>query len=198
MKLYREYLARHELADIQVAQHVDQGTLFFRGQNADGNTIWRMLYIQFQCDHHHPGTYRFSWMQPTHDGRGRQGVFSAIQNYDDPPQVEWDQYEDYIYGLVKKPPEGMKVVRNQAEIILCAWEMFVFAHDSELARYANKESLFRSLDTDLSIVDRHQSYQEIMFDIERNMSNYFSVWSRDMMNYIRKYCHWLADMCDNG
>jgi len=191
MYLAEEYLSRHSI-ESSFVKHTEYGVVFFRREfkNKNKNINWIFLEISYENNNVHPGIYRIKLMEPVHNGGKTGRLFSQI-GY--PVCLQWDEYEDWM--LNKEIPDSSlwRPIIKQEEIILFAWEMFVYTQDSWISKHALDDDLFSSLNDDLDLPTRYKHYQNIIKKIFTNQDqdqNQHFYWTGEMMNFVKKYCHW--------
>ena len=186
MHLGKEYCQRHSI-NVPLVKHTQKdGTIFLRDDSNLG-VEWLILSFSFRGNPYHPGTYKFLNIRPIHNGYSEKLLFEII----DEDILEWDEYEDYILDF-SKTTKTSKVVTDRTEIVLAAWEMFVYCHDRSLSQFA--DILFPSFDTELSATDRYAAYQLASNYFFENKFDFYKSWKRDMISYIKSYSHWLAEI----
>ena len=186
MHLSKEYCQRHSINVPLVKYTQKDGTIFLRDDSNLG-VEWFVLSFSFRDNPHHPGTYKISNRIPIHNGYSKKLLFEVI----DENVLEWDEYEDYILDFAKDIKTS-RVVTDQTEIVLAAWEMFVYCHDRSLSKFA--DILFPSFDAELSAADRYAAYQLASNYFFENKFDFYISWKRDMISYIKSYSYWLAEI----
>jgi len=191
MNLCQEYLERHSI-ELPVVQHSGNGYVFLKSKNKKGRINWSVVTISFQDGKYHPGTYLVNWSKPMHNGYGsRNRVFDSYEQR----QLEWDEYEGFFLDWTKSL-KNSRVVEDHKEILVVAWEMFVYANDQNLLSYAHREDFFNSIDDELSLDERYEACEsmiEVMME-DPHVGNTRRCWDREIMVYVRGYSHWLAEL----
>lgn len=192
MNLVSEYLNRHSLK-VPVVLSTATGSLFLRSKNSDKRCRWSLVSIDYVAAKYHPGTYRVITMKPIHNGLIAKGrLFDPVASND----LFWDEYESFLLDWAKD--QTLQAVDNEKEVLIVAWEMFVYGGDKRLARFANREDFFNSVNIDLPLKDRHAACIQ-MINILCSDPNYHSLfrsWQGEMKRYINKdkYSYWLAEL----
>jgi hypothetical protein len=193
LSLAEEYLKRHSIADVPLVKHIKQGTLFMKEESVFG-TEWGLMTINYVQDGHGPGVYQMRHLKPHHDGYlHRGGMFEMVAS----DNLEWDQYEDYIWELVKRPGRP-RAIRDHKEIMLTAWEMFLHCCDTGLVPHANNETLFRSIDRELTVPERHVHFSLFSSHLHKAEPTLFDLWNREFVTHVRGNCHWLAQLMETN
>lgn len=217
MQLYEEYLDRHDVGT-KVLHHVKRGSLFLKLPFEDpkkakratkkkssmghhwspmprNSTRWNVITVEWNHEPtYHPGKYYCNIMAPRHDSANRRNctfdviVERKIVHYD-----EWDSYwANWLKGTAKQT-----VVHGKDEVLLAAWEMFVFCNDTYFSRRPYEDKLFRSIDSELSVEDRKSAFSEVreLMACKERDSEVLSKWQHDFeMSHLQNYLHWLADL----
>jgi hypothetical protein len=198
LSLAEEYLQRHSIKDVPLVKHVAQGTVFMR-EEVDDEIEWHLLTIQFSPEgsghHTGPGSYIIRRLVPNHDGyvgRG-SGLFQTVAT----DTVEWDQYEDFMWAFVKTGDRPKPII-DQREVLMTAWEMFVYACDSGLVAHAANEAFFKTLDPSLTTQQRHMNFTLFSNHFHRVEPTLFELWNREFLTHVKNHnhCLWLAKLMD--
>lgn len=195
MKIYEEYIRRHQLANTSVFPHVQDGAILLRFKE-NGKYSWLVTTIRWNHEpQYHPGKYLIDTVRPVYNS-SRRGFY---QNVHDTEKVFWDQYHDHINHWIKNVDKS-SVVSGAKEVALAVFEMFLHCNDLLVARSnVNEDQLYASIDPNKSIDDRYEAYLELRKTILRdngNSSNGLAPnWKLEFdSKIIRNYMHWLADL----
>jgi hypothetical protein len=202
MRLYEEYLQRH-LLSVPLVRHEDQGSIILRTTDAKHwNSRWIFVTIRWQDQGIHPGKYYIEFYSPIHDGYGSGRLFSKSSA----KEIEWDEYEDYflawsngLEGFLDRPSrESTRVVSGEKEVILTAWEVFLFCYDGWFAAQSSelRSYIDRSIDLDLPLERRYIGYQDSLIYLTARHPAILKSWKYDMLGLVQNYSHWLAQLID--
>jgi len=191
MNLCQEYLDRHSIK-LPVVHLTSSGYVFLKTKNPKNRINWSVVSLAYHDGRYHPGTYSVNWSKPVHNGSCSRG--RPLDNYDQ-RRLEWDEYEDYFLNWTKDFKTS-RVISDKKEIVIVAWEMFVYSNDTALSNYAHREDFFNSLDNDLSIEERFEACENVIESMvdDPHSGNLRRNWEREMMLYVREYSHWLAEL----
>jgi hypothetical protein len=196
LSLAEEYLQRHNIEDVNYIKHIRSGTIFMREESNLG-IEWGLTTINFfdrrTDDTHGPGNYVIRHMRPIHDGyQNRKGMFETIAS----TTLEWDQYEDYMWSLILRPGRP-RVMKDQKEVLLTAWEMFLYCCDSGLISYANNEIMYRTIDPEIPSSQRYSGFSTMKDQLQKTEPNFYDLWNKEFMQqHVKNNCQWLAKLMD--
>lgn len=194
MRLHEEYFRRHNIRDIPIVNHCSQGAVMLRTTDPDiWQNRWILVTLKWVEHPQHPGSYNVEFLVPIHDGESRGKLFSRLPSV----ELEWDEYEDYILDWTKNL-RGVVAVRGHKNIVLTAWEMFVYCYDGWFRRqHADlKELLFRSIDEDLSLEDRYIGYQDTLIHLSTHHPAVLKAWKYEVLSQVQCYSDWLAKLVE--
>ena len=187
MFLQEEYLMRHSITDVRVINHVANGSLLLKM-----DTGYLLMTIAWKENDRHPGRYYINYHTPVHDGHVKSCYFNRISDVE--REIEWDEYHSYILSWVKG---RITPVYGDKEIILAAWEIFVFFCDSMIVNFTNntlEKLVYSSLDEDRTLDERFQGYQECLVYISSEFPVLLKAFKHDLLPHIQNYCHWLTKL----
>lgn len=187
MFLQEEYLMRHGIKDVPIINHVTKGSLLLRME-----TGYLLMTIDWKEHDRHPGSYYINYHTPVHDGYAKGHYFNRISDVE--REVEWDEYYSYISSWVKGQ---ISPVCGDKEVILAAWEIFVFCCDGMLVDFANstlEKLIYNSLNEEATLDQRFQGYQECLTYISSEFPAMLKSFKHDLLPHIQNYCHWLAKL----
>jgi hypothetical protein len=198
MRLYEEYFKRHAIKDIPLVRYDSMGALILRTEDTTyWHSSWLLVTIKWVDGGIHPGKYVVEFYSPIHNGYLKQRLF---QKYN-AKELEWDQYEDYFLNWSRSlDGDSMPgVVTGGKEVILTAWEMFVYCYDgwfahqeSELRHYVD-----RCLDVDLPLANRYAGYQNCLIYLTARHPNVLKVWKYEVLALVQHYSGWLAALVES-
>ena len=198
MRLYEEYFKRHGITDVPVVQHCSAGSLIIRSTDESRrffSSRWVLFSIRWKDHDHHPGQYHISIDRPVHDGYQQDQLFTAVDLgfCHSPITLKWDLYESFVLDLASHLPPVAPVVGDQ-EVIMAAWEMFVFSYDSWFLKqpHSVKKLLFESLDKENPIQLRYQNYQDVIVFISTHHPAILRSWKYEVLARVQNYANWLA------
>ena len=202
MRLYEEYLERH-LLNMPIVRHENQGAIILRTTDSKHwNSRWIIVTIRWHDQGIHPGKYYVEFYSPVHDGYSTGRLF----NKSGAKELEWDEYEDYFLNwsnnmtgfLDESSRKTSFVVKGDKDVILTAWEVFLFCYDgwftsqcSELRGYID-----RSVDLDLLSEERYCGYQDSLIYLTARHTAILKSWKYDVLGLVQKYSYWLAQLID--
>lgn len=206
MRLYEEYLKRHNIQDVPLAHHCSNATMLL---GIDSLTSWQALlkqtivtkmpkyaFFQIKWDHsdHHPGQYLVSLAYPIHDGYLKDTIFT---NYS-VAQLRWHEYEKFILNHLPEYLSGLRTFHDYIEIALIGWEMFVLAYDSWFNRQSGeiKYFLFESLDKDNDLERRWGFCQELLRKLQNVSPVVVRCWKQDVFSRVNCHAGWLANLVE--
>lgn len=184
MKLYEEYLKRHNL-DISLVRYCSSGSVIVKGEN---NT-WILITIKWIDDIAHPGEYHIDFLVPKYNTISNELFEKLVPT----TKKKWDDYEDYILGLMRSLKKVKPV--QSSDIILVAWEMFVYCYDNFFTSQPSniKEILFKSLDKDNP--DRYEYYKDMTYYLALSYPNTMRIFRKEIIEKIEDYSEWLVKLC---
>lgn len=188
MRLTEEYFSRHNISDVPIVNHCSNSTLIVKTKDNLWDSNWIILNIKYGHHPHRPGSYQLEFKAPIHDGFIKETIFKKF------PLVyyKWHEYEESILDL-GKIINGTAIL-GEKEIVLAAWEMFVFSYDSWFATQSDeiKRMLFDGLDKEQSVDERYENCQKIISFLSQNYFLVFRAWKYDVLNLVQNYADWLA------
>lgn len=208
MRICDEYLNRHKIDDVPVIYYPEKGALLFRLKNSIKPTNskeikpnWCLLDFYWETKSGQ-GYYHFNWEYPNYNGyiKGKLFTLAAYQ------KKTYCDYEDYIWEIANSPMNSIcdknsisrwSVVKGSyKEIVLSAWEMFVFQYDLFFAQQNNKikNLLYETVDSERSYSQRYESYQNMLNFLDQNFSGVLKAWKFGVLVRISKYSDWFADL----
>jgi hypothetical protein len=206
MRLYEEYLARHNLEKLPLAHHCSCASMVVKIESLaqwsnllDQNISIKMpnhaiIHIKWDHNDHHPGQYYINCLYPKHDGYNTDCLFQIhpIVN------VKWHEYEGYILSHFTKRLHGIKPYKGFLPTTMAAWEMFVYSCDGWFNKQGGdiKYLLFESLDKDNDLEKRWDYCQEILKKIQYMHSSVARCWKYDVCSKINSNAEWLADLIE--
>jgi hypothetical protein len=194
MRLYEEYFKRHSIADVPVARHCSAGSLILRTTDPSiWKSRWVLVSMRWENHDHHPGQYQIGINYPIHDG------YASDQLFTQSPSItkKWHEYEDFFLDWSSNLTAAVPVIGSH-EVVLAAWEMFVFSYDSWFTRqpFEIKRSLFEGLDKDNPIHHRYQHYQDVAVFLSTHHPAVLRAWKYEVLARVQNYSDWLAAIVD--
>ena len=206
MRIYEEYLKRHNITDVSIAHHCQSATLLL---GVDSLECWQNLlkqnimhkmpkyaFFQIRWEHndHHPGQYLISLLYPVHDGYLNDTIFATYSI----TQLRWHEYEDFIFKYALDYLKNTRTFHNTKEINLIGWEMFVLSYDSWFNKQNGeiKHLLFESLDKDNSLDKRWEYCQELLWKLQLVSPVVARCWKHDILSRINDHADWLARLVE--
>ena len=196
MQIVEEYFKRHSLTGVPLLKHSKLGYVFLR-EPKDFGFEWTVVSIFWRPHDYHPGNYLIRFSRPVHDSYSIE--FPVPMELLRPDiKVNWDSYEEFLYDWCRTC-DKKHVIHRRKEVILVAWEMFVYSYDSYLdCNYRNLSGLlFDSLNFSSSVDSRFASYQNFMAYVDYK-NNPFKHWKQLVNAYAKHYCYWLSELVQNG
>lgn len=185
MRIAEEFLARQKI-EAPLLRIVDNGMILLKEKS--GPPAWRMILITPKASSSGgPSLFRVQIMRPQRHNINRVHFDTLTTN-----EVEWDAYEEYFTNLINNPPGNMRIVKDNLEIALTLWEMFVYCHDAYLVSYASHPDLCTSIDNQSSMAERQVAYTKFSNYLQKMDPSLFDVWRKEILHYARIYCHWLS------
>lgn len=206
MRLYEEYLKRHNIQDVQFAHHANQSSLCLA---IDSLNVWQnilkqnivqkmpkyaILQIKWENNEHHPGLYYVTISYPVHDGYLNDSIFSTYRI----ATLKWQDYESFVLNNLNEHLDGARIFHDFLEISIAAWEMFVLAYDSWFNKQTGdiKYLLYESLDKDNDLEKRWGYCQEILRQLQTINPVTFRCWKYDVFVKINNHSEWLANLIE--
>jgi len=204
MRLFEEYLHRHNLHDVHVVHHCSAASLVLNTRESD---LWSallnkdfsglmppyaVLNVRWEHNDHHPGHYEINISYPIHDGyKANLFCTSSIAS------IKWHEYESYILALCDRL-NGFEVVRDHRLISLAAWEMFVYSYDNWFLNQGGdiKYLLFESLDKENSFEKRLGCCHELIKKLSMTHNSVVRAWKFDVCGKINNHADWLANLIE--
>jgi hypothetical protein len=193
MRLQEEYFRRHHI-DTPLVNYCNQGSVILRTVDpAIWQNRWVLVTIHWIEHPQHPGFFRIDFSTPVHNGAEKSRFFTRLPSAD----KEWDEYEDFMLNWVGKL-EGVVPVRGNKQIVLAAWEMFVYCHDGWFRRqsYDLKQMLFNTLDDEMPVNERYSAYQEMVAYFTTQHPALLKTWKYEMLYQVQYYSDWLARLIE--
>lgn len=193
MRIFEEYFQRHKIIDVPLVHHCSNGTLLLEAdkQNPDWNSRWVLLTIKWVEDNHHPGEYLIELQTPNHD---------CINKFFTTTQVtkKWQEYEDFILQWGSSL-DGLRPITNSREILITAWEMFIFMYDSWFTKQPAtlKNKLFQSLDKENTLETRYSNYQDVAIFLATHHPAVMRIWKYEVLARVQNCANWLAHLIEN-
>lgn len=187
MLLQEEYLMRNSITDVPIVNYITNGSILLKIDNG-----YLLMTITWKEHDRGPGSYHISYHTPIHDGYLKNCYFNKIEKFD--REIEWDEYYSYILSWSKN---NVIPVCGDKEVILAAWEIFVFCCDGMFVDYSNhafEKLIYRSLNDEITLDERFQGYQECMVYMSSEIPALLRSFKHDVLPHIQNYCHWLANL----
>lgn len=206
MRLYEEYLSRHQINDVPMVHHALNSCIFFKLKdinlwaelvNQSSIQTYRPLYGIFQVrwiqSDHHPGHYEASIYNQIHDGYAQDKILNTCQI----ANLKWHEYENFMQIYTKKFKK-FELIKGQNETFLAGWEMFVGAFDGWFAKQGGdiKYMLFQSLDEDVPVNFRMEYASEILRKISHFHTSVMRSWKNEVFQKIQNYSEWLVKLIE--
>jgi hypothetical protein len=197
MRPFEEYFNRHDIKDVPVVHHCNgASSLILKTTDSSlWTSRWLLVTLKWEPHDHRPGRYAITARQPVHDG------YLTEQFFLDFPQTykKWDEYEDFLLEWCNSLKGVVPVVGDHYEVVLTAWEMFVYVYDSWFLKQPNdiKNSLFHGLDKEKPIKYRYQHYQDVIVFLSTHQPAILRAWKYDFLVLVSNYADWLAIILNN-
>lgn len=187
MRLHEEYIARHNLA-VPVVRYDKRSTVFLK---SNSTCEWRILAISWkECDWH-PGRFEARYTYPCHDGYEDvllEDVFS-------PRQLHWDEYEEYLLGLVSLISSEYTAVPYKDRYFV-AWQFFLVMYDSALSVLGPDfiSIVGKSLAPDISLRKRDNLVEEGKSYLKRCSPSTYDALMHQVVPLTTHYAEWLVKL----
>lgn len=203
MRLIEEYLARHNITNVPLAHHCSNGTLLLEASDEKlWNSRWILLSIEWVEDDFRPGKYKIEISTPVHDSYVEDFCEKSLflkQQKIVPSHIKWQDYEDFIFEWVKSF-KGFRPIREQRDIVLTAWEMFVFMYDGWFIKQSSelKQKLFETLDKEIPYETRYSNYQDVAVFLSFHHPSVMRCWKYDVLAVVlQNHADWLAHLIED-
>lgn len=195
MRIFEEYKKRHKI-DMPLVYYPNKGCFIFKADKNKWNSYWGVLTITWENCGPHPGKYLISFRSPSNK-MGNQDLFNLYQNHFS-TQKDWSEYEDYIYGFLKKTKTNeLSPILNEEAIFLSSWEIFVCCYENWFFNqsFVVKSFLFNTLDLSASVNERINSIKKFLeLDVFKE-SNLFKIWDNKFLKEVKNnYLFWFGDI----
>jgi hypothetical protein len=194
MRLHEEYLNRHKIHDIPIVNHCTEGAVILQTIDPElWQNRWVLVTIKWVEHPQHPGSYNIEFCVPVHNGESKGKLFSRLPT----AEKEWDEYEEFILDWASNL-KGVKPVVGHRQIVLAAWEMFVYCYDGWFRQQGSelKELLFKSLDEDFSIDARYVGYQQVLMHLSSHHPSVLKAWKYEVLSQVQCYADWLVKLLE--
>lgn len=194
MLLQEEYYKRHGIA-IPMIRYERYVNVVLRNSEYQ----WLVFSGSYQENKNHPGHYNFYYLKPKHNGYS-ENLFENLANYD---KCYWDRYEylilTWLNGLSTPKHYGFKAIVDSKELLLVAWEIFLYTHDRWIANNTMTlgskfyDLVEESTNPAVELTTRIFAYQKALSRIEESAtaSNSFK---NNIACYTKNYSFWLANL----
>ena len=199
MRLYEEYCQRHGITSVPLAKHEQAGAIILRIPEGMLKNMpfgkWIMMTFEWKDSGVHPGRYVVEYSYPIHDGYLKGRLFNKYNV----KELEWDEYEEYWLNWTK----GLSLnghtpvpVCSDREVILAAWEMFVYCYDGWICKQSSELKCYihNSMDLELAVQQRFAGYQNSLIYLTARQPGALKAWKYDVLSQVQHYSHWLADL----
>lgn len=189
MNLQEEYIKRHSL-NIPLITYVSSGSILLRMEQS-----YILMTIKWREEQAHPGHYYINYFTPIHDGYNRFSYFHKIADVE--RELDWDEYQPFLYEWSKGQ---VHPVSGDLNVILAAWEIFVYCCDSWLVDYVTpglEKLIYKSLDDQQTLENRFQGYQEALVAISTEYPYILKAYKQEILPHVANYCHWLAQLIES-
>lgn len=188
MKLFEEYLSRHNIIDIPLVHHCNHAFLLLKNDKS-----WSLLSIDWLPHDRHPGHYVIKIQKPVYDGYLIGKLFTTAVY----AEVKWNEYENYLLNQCSFF-SGLKPIASKNAVI-SAWEIFVYTHDSWFSKqnYQIKDKLFKSLDNELSFEERYSAYQDAAMLISTHQPAIMHSWKYELLLKLQNQAMWLEALINS-
>lgn len=189
MKLFEEYFKRHNITNVPLVHHCQEGVVILESEKTKNKLL---IFIEWAESDGHPGEYTIKFVKPIHNS------FSAGSYFELETKIKkrWHEYEAYFIKLPEKT-DSFTAVLEKYEVLLSVWEIFIFVYDGWFSTLPKtiKETLFESINKDNSLDIRIKKYREVYLFMERNFPLITENWSQVFLSKIvEPYSYWLAKL----
>lgn len=210
MNLCEQYYNRHKIL-IPIIKHIKFGSLFFR---TNVFPFHKVICISWREPLYEPGLYliesksikRFSGVNLADQFNcvGHIDEIISTTKSDKEFAIGWNNYESFLSNLNQSfDLENFEIVSNKHEVILFAWEIFVFSQEEFLMQNFShlKKHIFDSVDIGKDIKYRYLAYSNFIKDCikfeDKNSITLDFLYKTLIFPYIDNYVYWLAKMIKN-
>ena len=201
MKLFQEYSQRHNLSIPYV--HHGNGRCVIR--NYDGKKFpsrWLFIELIWNIENESLGVFTFKVLYPSHDSGYKQINGYSVPSYFYSAVAEnwkWSEHEKKMYSwnrnLKYHNSSFLELITDKNLALLNAWEVFVFMHDTWLAKqnFNIKNLVYESLNKELSNSKRTEICMDLFEKFTIQNPKLMYNWSETILKYFNNYSDWLVD-----
>ena len=193
MLLYEEYIKRHSL-NVASTRYVEKGSFLVKSIRKEGSLTskdYLLFSIVWQFrPRGEPGKFAVSIFRPKHNGCD-SNLFNTVGE----DNIQWDEYEKYLFDLLKITPRR-DLLLDGKQIELAFWNIFLYCCDTLIAEKGYYQRFFPTVDSDLSLTDRYLAFRNALRFLERHDTRCWDIWKSNMADRITNYCHWVGDLVD--
>lgn len=189
MRLFEEYFNRHDIKSVPLVHHAPDGAVILESLK---DSSFKILVLIEWKNEKPPGRYVIQSVSPIHNGFS-SGSFFKIHNE---VEKKWHEYESYFIEFAENLQE-LRVISNEKEVLLAAWEMFVFIHDGWLSGLplGIKDALFESVNKENSFEERYEKYQDVYYYLGHNFPYTLENWQKYILfRVVGAYSFWFANL----
>jgi hypothetical protein len=192
MFLYAEYLKRHGIKKVPIAEYCSEGSFLFINQSKS-NVIenWRLLRIIWTSQARQPGSYLIEISKPVHDGYRYLNHFQSISR----EFLKWEEYEQNVFKIIENFNE-YEFVLDFRQVFLNFWKMFVYVFDSWFSDQSSEIQnwLFRTIDPATNSDYRCKEVEKIIKFLENRNFWVYNHWNKSFAKCIDSYAYWIGDL----
>jgi hypothetical protein len=195
MKLYEKFLSRLGL-DLPVIEHSSNWSFLFRTYGDGWLTPFITMKVDWVCPENRVGYYQLLFHQPIHDGYSIRRFFEEYKQL----RLTWDEYDTFFENWEVrryiKPgmQESLEPVYGD-DLVLRAWEVFVYTHDSWIAKQPSEFRMYveNVIDDTKSKDQRLAAYQNALIFMSNCEPSALRVWKNEIFErWNNNYAHWLG------
>jgi hypothetical protein len=198
MILQEEYLKRHRIALPQVHHTLRSGSVIFKidPESSDLQDRWAIVSLRWRDNPHHPGHYEVNVRHPRHNGCIDGNLFDHARGYPPDLTLQYEELEKFFLDFATAHGK-IQTVTDRKESTLLGWEIFLYCYDDFLAKSASSvffSQIEGSIDSDLSISERHCHYNSAVNTLMTNFRGVFDIYGAQIHTHTQNNLTWLANL----
>lgn len=192
MFLYEEYLKRHKIKNVYLAQYCDNASFLFKCiATEDKSQNWKILKISWTTQSRQPGSYLIEIISPVHDGYRYFSHFDSISR----EFLKWEEYESNIIKKIHKMRNHEFIV-DPKEVFISFWKMFVYVFDSWFSDQPTEVQhwLFRTIDPSANLNQRIKEIDRLIKFLEQKHPWVYNHWVKSFLSCVENYAYWIGKL----
>jgi hypothetical protein len=187
MRPFEEYFIRHQIKNVPLVKHVDNGCMLFYLGDVDKNQFCLCTYF-WQDNTIHPGRYYVHFQIPVKNGYEKHRLFETHSEMN----IKWHEYEAYWINWMQNNTE-FTPIDNYEQAYLAAWSCFVYIIENFCNNLKpNWKNLFlESANLKNPVRSRIRYSEDCQKILEDSFPKISYLWKTRFYKYFENYSDWI-------